>query len=176
MALELSSLQGPSSSSHTTGILLSPAWGAALLRKSPLPHHEPPNLPPNSVPTFHGTSSLPWSSALSTDHLHRHLQPSSPPSSSASLHQQVSHSHSWGCQPWLRCLLLEGNVPYRVQMCPTVRCLEGGQHIWDSQGGCSPQPTQHPALRAAGETLAWQQWLSESGFQLSMHLSPNSCF
>lgn len=157
VALGLSSLQGPTSSSHATGILLSPARGTALPRKSPLPHHKPPNLPPNSVHTLHGTSSLPWSSALSTDHFHRHVQPSSPPSSSASLHQQVSHSHSWGCQPWLHCLLLEGNVLHRVQMCPTGRCLEGEQYVRDSQGGCSPQPTQHPALGAAGETPAWQQ-------------------
>lgn len=135
MTLELSSLQGPSSSAHATGILLPPAQGPALPRKSPLPHHKPPNLPLNSVPTLHGTSSLPWSSALSADHFHRHLQPSSLPSSSASLHQQVSHSHSWGL-PALGTLLAAGekcapqgaNMPHRVL--PAGRAARQGQPWW----------------------------------------------
>lgn len=61
-------------------------------------------------------------------------------------------------------MLLERNVLHRVQTCPTGCCLQGGQHVRDSQGGCSPESTQSPALRAAGQTPAWQQWLLESHF------------
>lgn len=171
VALGLSSLQGPTSSSHTTGILLSPARGAAVPRKSPLPHHKPPNLPPNSVHTLHGTSSLPWSSALSTDHFHRHLQPPSPPSSSAFLHQQVSHSHSWGCQPWVHCLLLEGNVLHRVKMCPTgCKCdPQGAAWREGSTSGTARVgvPTAHPASCFEGSrrdsslaAVVIRKWLS----------------